>query len=130
VIEQGKDLPAQTDSVFIEQTKVPYAGFIQISLTAKRSGATTREFWAESREIPAVRWYSHFGRAYNKGQAALRHIPWVGKPLEEIAADAYQNVKLQYKMSVTTEKRLICEMRLIRTRDNKPLLTFRPEFLL
>ena len=130
VLEQGKELPASVNSIFIKKAKAPYRGRIRISLTAKRSAATGRKILDECKIIPVARWYSHIGNIFNGGQKAIRHIPWLGKPLEEVVPDAFQNVKLNYAISVTNEKKLIYRMGLVRTRDSHGLLVFRGEFLL
>ncbi len=130
VLEQGKQLPAKSDSIFIEKEKAPYGGLIRISLIAKRSAATTRKILDECKKIPVAKWYSSFGSIFNRAQKAIQHIPVVGKPLEKVVPDAYQNVKLSYEMSVTEEKKLIYWTGLIRTSDNITLLVFQGEFLL
>ena len=130
VLEQGKQLPAKSDSIFIEKAKVPYGGLIRISLTAKRSAAATRKILDECKKIPVAKWYSYFGSIFNSVQKAIQHIPVVGKPLEKVVPDTFQNVKLSYEIFVTEEKKLIYWMGLIRTSDNITLLVFRREFLL
>lgn len=130
VLEQGKLLPAKSDSIFIEKAKVPCGGLVRISLLAKRSAAVTRKILEECKEIPIVKWYSHFGHIFNSAQKALQYIPIVGKPLEKAVPDAFQNVKLSYEISTTEEKKLIYWMGLIRTSDNITLSVFQGEFLL
>lgn len=130
VLEQGKQLPTKSDSIFIERAHAPYGGHIRISLMAKRSAGATRKILDECKKIPLVRWFSHVGTFFNNGQKAIQHIPVVGRPLEQLVPDAYQNVKLSYEISVTEEKKLIYRMELIRTSDNSPLSVFGGEFLL
>lgn len=130
VLEQGKQLPAKTDSIFIEKAKAPYGGVIRISLVAKRSAAGMRKILDECKKIHVAKWYSYFGSIFNSCQKAIQHIPIVGKPLENVVPDAFQNVKLSYEISVTEENKLIYWMGLIRTSDNITLSVFRGEFLL
>jgi len=130
VLEQGKQLPAKSDSIFIEKAKAPYGGFIRISLMAKRSAATTRKILDACKKIPVAKWYSHFGSIFNSAQKAIQHIPVVGKALEKVVPDAFQNLKLSYEISVTEERKLIYWMGLIRTNDNITLSVFQGEFLL
>lgn len=130
VLEQGKQLPAKSHSIFIEKAQAPYGGYIRISLMAKRSAGSTRKILDECKKIPIRKWYSHIGKIFNTGQKAIQHIPVVGKPLEQLVPDAFQNVKLSYEISVTEEKKLIYWMGLIRTSHNITLSVFRREFLL
>jgi len=130
VLEQGKQLPAKSDSIFIEKAKAPYGGLIRISLMAKRSAAATRKILDECKKIPVAKWYSYFGSIFNSGQKAVQYIPIVGKALEKVVPDAFQNVKLSYEISTTEEKKLIYWMGLIGTSDNITLSVFRGEFLL
>jgi len=130
VLEQGKQLPAKSDSIFIERAQAPYGGYIRISLMAKRSAGATRKILDVCEKISLVRWYSHVGSIFNSGQNALRYIPVIGRPLEQLVPDAFQNVKLSYEISVTGKKKLIYRMELIRTSDNITLLVFQGEFLL
>jgi len=130
VLEQGKHLPAKSDSIFIERAQAPYGGHIRISLMAKRSAGAMRKILDECKKIPVAKWYSYFGSIFNSGQKAIQNIPIVGKPLEKVVPDAFQNVKLSYEISVTEEKKLIYWMGLIRTSDNITLSVFQGEFLL
>jgi len=127
LIEQAKQLPVKTHSMFIEEVKVPCGGYIQISLMAKRS--TSRKILDEYRKIPAGKWYSHLGTIFNKGQKAIQDIKFVGKTLENIVPDAFQMVKLSCELSITEDKKLSYWIGLIRPSDNITLLVFRGEYL-
>jgi hypothetical protein len=130
VLEQAKQLPVKTDSMFTEKVKAPCGGYIRISLMAKRSAANARKIFDECKKIPAGKWYSHLGTFYNKGQKAIQHIWGIGKAVERVIPDAFQTLKLSYELSVTEEKKLTYWMGLIRQSDNITLLVFRGEFRL
>jgi hypothetical protein len=130
VLEQAKELPVKTDSIFIEEAKVPCGGYIRISLTAKHSAATARIIFDECKKIPAGKWYSHLGTIYNQCQKGIRHIWGMGKAIENVIPDAFQILKLSQELSVTEEKKLTYWIGLIRQSDNITLLVFRGEFCL
>jgi hypothetical protein len=129
VLEQARQLPIQIESFLIEKEKVPCGGFIQLSLKAGRSATSGRTILSEIRKIPLKKWYSYIGGFYNNSQKALQHLPAIGKPLEKIAPDAYQKVKLHYHISVTEEKQVSYWIHLNRS-DNTTLLVFQGEVLL
>lgn len=130
VLEQARKLPIKIDSLFLKETKVPCGGFVHISLIARRSAATTRKFLDEHKRIPAQNWFSFLGTIYNNGQRAIQHIPIVGRPLESMAPDAYQNVRISQCISVTDEKKLTYSVRLLGHSSENELLDFQGSFLL
>ncbi len=128
ILEKRRQLPVKTDSMFIEEVKVPCGGYIQISLLAQHT--TSRKILDECKRIPAGKWYSHIGTIYNNGQKAIQRIAGIGKTLEGMMPDAYQKVKLSYDLSITEDKKLTYWMGLIRRSDNITLLIFRGELFL
>jgi hypothetical protein len=129
IIEQAKQLPIKAESMFIENERVPYGGFIQILLSAKRSTAPARIFLNERVKIPDKKWLSRLLTFYNNSQVAIQHIPYIGKPLEKLVPDAKQQVRLHYEVSITEKKCLSYFIHLNHS-DNTNLLVFRGELLL
>jgi len=130
ILEQGKTLPLKLYDIFVDEIGLPYKGRLKIALTVKRTASIKREILSVDTEIPPLKWYSYIGHCYNVGQKALQHIPVIGKPLEKIAPDAFQKVKLVYEISLTNERTINYWIALLRCKDKLCLKTFKGEFLL
>jgi len=130
ILEQGKTLPLKLYDIFVDEVRVPYKGRIKIALTVKRSASITRKILSVDTEVPPIKWYSYIGHGYNICQKALQHIPVIGKPLEKVAPDAFQKVKLVYEISLTETRLMKYWIGLLRCADKQNLRTFKGEFLL
>jgi hypothetical protein len=127
ILEKSRLLPIEDSRIFIDEQEIPCDGLFQIILTAKSKGVT-RIIIDEKKSIPNKKWYSSIGGLYNRCQEAIREIPVVGKPLEKIAPDWYQKVKVVCSLSITDKKELSYNIILARSADNIELLGFNGNF--
>jgi len=130
ILEKPRELPAKVSSIFMKKEKVACGGFIDISLTAKTSPASTVTFLSECRVIPDKTFFSHVGTIYNNAQKTVQHIKWVGKPLEKILPDACKRINVGCEVAVTTKKELSYRIYLSQWHTYESLFVFKGELLL
>lgn len=124
VLGHAQDLPAKANARFVNRQAVPHGGFIEVIFSVKRGQAAAITLLSEHVCIPVKGWARNIGWAYNGCQKAIQHIPIIGKPLEKIAPDAYQNLRVNYEVEVANDGMCKYVINLKRDSGEDELLTW------
>jgi len=101
VIEKGTLIPCARDGYLYENVWVPINGraYVQLFIAEKRN----RVVFENSYNLPWRGFWHGLGGLYNGLQIALRHIPVVGRTVEQMAPDAQHAVSLRYLLAVSED---------------------------
>ena len=108
VVEKDATIPCTRKGTLLKEVKVATNGKIHFLLYA--SGSPKRTVTEVREGLEWTRPADYAAALYNNVQAAFRHIPLVGKTIEEVAPDAWHERDLKYRMRVDAKHVLTYEI--------------------
>lgn len=131
LLEMDREVPCEVQRVFIDCERVPLAGTMEARVVS-RTDSMERRIAEWRKSIPSPGWYRKLLAIYNRGQKAIQVIPVVGKPLEQVAPDAFQRLQVVCTFKVDPSYLLNYEINVanIKSEDHPPLISIAGEFRL